>query len=293
MSIRFAMGGGYSETSGLPHISGDTVVIGHGSPVRFDARFSVWFTVMCWRASTATARTESDHPRKPTREQPRDPDDRRLPLRRYRRTRSRLRAGRGSASPQPSRSTWPHCGVIHDRMPDTALFTDVRKVTADELRAAGFDPDNGVLLAGWPCQDLSVAGRRLGLGGARSGLFWEIIRLLADLRPRWFCLENVPGLLVGGLPLPRRRQNESAAATATQGTLFGEEPAATPPPSAVGCVELHGGAMGAVLGALAELGYGVRLPSAGRSTLRSTPATPSRRPCRMCWRLGRTCPGTA
>jgi site-specific DNA-cytosine methylase len=95
-------------------------------------------------------------------------------------------------------------GVIHDRMPNTALFTDVRKVTADELRAAGFDPDNGVLLAGWPCQDLSMAGRRLGLGGARSGLFWEIIRLLADLRPRWFCLENVPGLLVGGLPLPRR-----------------------------------------------------------------------------------------
>ena len=49
--------------------------------------------------------------------------------------------------------------------------------------------------AGWPCQDLSVAGLRKGLAGERSGLFWEVIRFAERLRPRWLLLENVPGLL--------------------------------------------------------------------------------------------------
>jgi DNA (cytosine-5)-methyltransferase 1 len=52
-----------------------------------------------------------------------------------------------------------------------------------------------IITAGWPCQDLSVAGRRAGLVGARSGLFWEAIRVAKKRRPRWLVLENVPGLL--------------------------------------------------------------------------------------------------
>lgn len=51
------------------------------------------------------------------------------------------------------------------------------------------------ITAGWPCQDLSVAGKRAGLAGERSGLFHEVIRLAKALRPRWLFLENVPGLL--------------------------------------------------------------------------------------------------
>ena len=62
-------------------------------------------------------------------------------------------------------------------------------------RAAGFVPGSGILTAGFPCQDLSIAGRRAGLGGARSGLFWHVVRLADELRPRWLLLENVPGLL--------------------------------------------------------------------------------------------------
>ena len=54
-----------------------------------------------------------------------------------------------------------------------------------------------------PCQDLSIAGRRAGLGGARSGLFWQVVRLADELSPRWLLLENVPGLLSAGLLLPR------------------------------------------------------------------------------------------
>lgn len=52
-----------------------------------------------------------------------------------------------------------------------------------------------LIVAGTPCQDFSVAGLRAGLAGARGNLTLEFIDLLGRLRPRWFVLENVPGLL--------------------------------------------------------------------------------------------------
>ncbi|GAB2565107.1 DNA cytosine methyltransferase [Kribbella endophytica] len=90
----------------------------------------------------------------------------------------------------------PHArGVLADRFPGTVLFEDLTKVTADDLRAVGVVPDRTVLAAGWPCQGNSMAGRRGGLGDPRSGLWMHVARLLAELRPRWFVGENVPGLL--------------------------------------------------------------------------------------------------
>lgn len=90
----------------------------------------------------------------------------------------------------------PACRQVSSRhFPATAQFNDVCEVTGDQLRAAGVVPSRCVLCGGFPCQDLSVAGRRAGLGGARSGLFWQIMRLADELRPRWIVLENVPGLL--------------------------------------------------------------------------------------------------
>lgn len=58
-------------------------------------------------------------------------------------------------------------------------------------------PDGSVdlICGGFPCQDLSVAGRRAGLAGERSGLFYEFMRLAAEFAPRWLLIENVPGLL--------------------------------------------------------------------------------------------------
>lgn len=85
--------------------------------------------------------------------------------------------------------------VLARRFPNTRLFADVTKVSSNELRDAGFVPDRGIITGGFPCQDLSVAGRRAGLAGERSGLFWHIIRLVDELHPRWIVLENVPGLL--------------------------------------------------------------------------------------------------
>lgn len=86
-------------------------------------------------------------------------------------------------------------GVLERRFPDTTLFEDVTEVTGDQLRAAGFVPERGIITGGFPCQDLSVAGKRAGLEGGRSGLFWHIVRLAKELQPKWLILENVPGLL--------------------------------------------------------------------------------------------------
>jgi DNA (cytosine-5)-methyltransferase 1 len=85
--------------------------------------------------------------------------------------------------------------VLSKHFPKTKLFSDVKDVTGDQLRAAGFIPERGIITAGFPCQDLSVAGLRKGLAGSRSGLFWEIIRLVDETQPRYLIIENVAGLL--------------------------------------------------------------------------------------------------
>jgi DNA (cytosine-5)-methyltransferase 1 len=78
--------------------------------------------------------------------------------------------------------------VLAARWPHVERAGDVRHVL-------GVDRSVDVLVAGFPCQDLSVAGKRAGLDGERSGLFWEIVRLAQRTRPTWGLLENVPGLL--------------------------------------------------------------------------------------------------
>ncbi len=86
-------------------------------------------------------------------------------------------------------------GVLRDRFPGVHIYHDVRKVTGDSLRSLGAVPGRTVLTAGWPCQGNSVAGSRGGMDDARSGLWSEVVRILAELRPAWFVGENVPGLL--------------------------------------------------------------------------------------------------
>lgn len=85
--------------------------------------------------------------------------------------------------------------VLALHFPKTKLFDDVKEVTGEQLRATGFIPERGIIAGGFPCQDLSIAGLRRGLDGARSGLFHEIIRLTDELKPQFLILENVGGLL--------------------------------------------------------------------------------------------------
>lgn len=98
--------------------------------------------------------------------------------------------------------------VLQRHWPDVALHGDIRDATGL--------PITDVLVGGFPCQDLSVAGKRAGLTGERSGLFWEYARIIGEAKPQWVVIENVPGLLSSN----------------------------------------RGADMGTVLGALEELGYG-------------------------------------
>ncbi len=79
--------------------------------------------------------------------------------------------------------------VLERHWPDVPRFDDVRSVGAAELAPVD------LVCGGFPCQDVSVAGRRAGLAGSRSGLWHEFHRVLAELSPRWVLVENVPGLL--------------------------------------------------------------------------------------------------
>jgi len=81
--------------------------------------------------------------------------------------------------------------VLARRFPDAARFEDVRGVGAREL-----DPVD-LVCGGFPCQDLSSAGRGAGIDGARSGLWSEFARIVRELRPRYVVVENVPALLTG------------------------------------------------------------------------------------------------
>ncbi len=156
--------------------------------------------------------------------------------------------------------------VLARHFPRTKLFTDVRELTADDLESAGFVPGRGIITAGFPCQDLSIAGRRAGLGGARSGLFWHIMRLADELSPRWLILENVAGLLSAVCSCPGDEAclaNGRAVQCGRWETVSGERiftPHAAHTPDggacADGCMPAHGGAMGTVLGALGKRGYG-------------------------------------
>jgi DNA (cytosine-5)-methyltransferase 1 len=86
-------------------------------------------------------------------------------------------------------------GVLRHQFPDSTIFGDVSGVTGEQLIRAGFNPIGGIITGGFPCQDLSVAGKRAGLAGKRSGLFWEICRILDESGSETVILENVPGLL--------------------------------------------------------------------------------------------------
>lgn len=77
------------------------------------------------------------------------------------------------------------------RFPTVPLLGDVRRITAARVARYG---RLDALWAGFPCQDLSVAGKRAGLKGKRSALFFQIVRLAAALDPRFLFLENVEGL---------------------------------------------------------------------------------------------------
>lgn len=86
--------------------------------------------------------------------------------------------------------------VLAKHWPEVPQYEDVTKLTGDILRRDGISVD--VITGGFPCQDISVAGKQAGIGeGTRSGLWSEIVRLIGELLPRYVIVENVAALLSG------------------------------------------------------------------------------------------------
>ena len=79
--------------------------------------------------------------------------------------------------------------IYKKHFPDAVELGSVTEVDGTKLGKVD------LLTFGFPCQDLSVAGKRAGLGGSRSGLFFEATRIIRECKPTTFIFENVTGLL--------------------------------------------------------------------------------------------------
>jgi len=86
--------------------------------------------------------------------------------------------------------------VLAKHWPEVPCYEDVTKLTGDILKRDGISVD--VITGGFPCQDISTAGKQAGIKeGTRSGLWSEIVRLIGELSPRYVIVENVAALLSG------------------------------------------------------------------------------------------------
>ncbi len=83
--------------------------------------------------------------------------------------------------------------VLAKHWPDVPIHRDVRELKAEHVGAVD------VICGGFPCQDISTAGKGAGLAGERSGLWSEYARLVGELRPAYVIVENVAALLGRGL----------------------------------------------------------------------------------------------
>jgi DNA (cytosine-5)-methyltransferase 1 len=93
----------------------------------------------------------------------------------------------------------PFCRrVLAKHWPEVPCYDDVRELNAARLRADGIGRIDAIC-GGFPCQDISIAGKGAGLAGERSGLWSEYARLVGELRPAFVIVENVAALLGRGL----------------------------------------------------------------------------------------------
>ena len=88
--------------------------------------------------------------------------------------------------------------VLKKHWPNSQLFDDIKTINTKQL------PDIDILCAGFPCQDLSVAGKQKGIHGKKTGLFWELWRIIRDFKEQGrripiILLENVPNITNKGL----------------------------------------------------------------------------------------------
>jgi DNA (cytosine-5)-methyltransferase 1 len=96
--------------------------------------------------------------------------------------------------------------VLQKNFPNKPVFDDVSKLTKEILDDHGITID--VIVGGFPCQDISLAGKGAGLAGERSGLWFEFHRLIKEIKPKWVIAENVSALRSRGLDQVLRSLSE-------------------------------------------------------------------------------------
>jgi DNA (cytosine-5)-methyltransferase 1 len=89
--------------------------------------------------------------------------------------------------------------VLSKHWANVKQYTDIRELTNERLKADGIGVD--VITGGFPCTDISCAGKGEGILAERSGLWSEMFRLIKDVQPQWAIIENVPALFYRGLTL--------------------------------------------------------------------------------------------
>lgn len=83
--------------------------------------------------------------------------------------------------------------VLARHWPSAVIHQDIRQVSSKVL------PYVDIMCGGFPCQDISIAGKQEGINGEKSGLWWEMHRLISEIRPRVIVLENVAAIVRNGL----------------------------------------------------------------------------------------------
>lgn len=87
--------------------------------------------------------------------------------------------------------------VLAKNWPGVPIHDDVQNLSAQHLTADGISVD--AICGGFPCQNISLAGRMEGIDGAKSGLWRHYLRLIGELQPAWVIIENSPVLRSKGL----------------------------------------------------------------------------------------------
>ena len=82
--------------------------------------------------------------------------------------------------------------VLRKHWPHVPIYSDIRELDAKQFRGTV-----SVVTGGFPCQDLSTAGKQVGFSGERSSLYGEMLRVISECMPRYAIFENVTGLLTG------------------------------------------------------------------------------------------------
>ena len=80
--------------------------------------------------------------------------------------------------------------ILKQHFPNSIQYEDITKLQ--------YPSQVDIVSGGFPCQDISISGNMEGINGSRSGLWFEMFRIIRDIRPKYVVIENSPMLLVRG-----------------------------------------------------------------------------------------------